>query len=274
MKGFLLRFLLFLGGAIVLLNIIAWLLLLAPNPVAHHMSWFKIYERILRSQQKISSDTLYIGDSVGNQYFPFDKTSNSLTANGAILVAGHYILASMAIERNPQIKTVLLVSVPTELCRNFERKGTYNNFVKPFFSFDSRKYFSSLIYQKMKKKPFSFLSIFKAWKILPFSDINFDDNSPEPVELSDVSLDYLVKLREMCDSKNINLKLVSMPVPSYLFEDTHNFEKLRSQIRDKQLEFIFGSYLDSIVPLDRKYFKDRIHLKSNYVDTFRHFVKK
>lgn len=273
MKIFIRKIFLFLSGAIVLLNILAWLVLLTPNPVSRQFSWFRIYERILRAQSGIRSDTIYIGDSVGNQFFRFENTPNSLTANGAILMAGHYMLASIAVENNPGIKKIVLATVPTELFRDFEKQATYNNLLKPFFSFSNLKYFSPLVYRKMRKKPLSFLCIFKAVKVLPFSDINFSNNVEDHFGMSDISLEYLVKLKNMCDEKNIELKLVSLPVPAFRLKESNDWEKLRRLINEKHMEEIFGDYLDKVIYIDPQCFKDRLHLKNQYIGMYKKMIR-
>jgi hypothetical protein len=273
MKIFLKKFLLFLTGFIVLLNISAWLVLLAPNPVARHFTWFRVYERILRAHSKIHSHTLYIGDSVGNQFFRFENTPNSLTTNGAILMAGHYMLASIAVENNPGIRKIVLATVPTELFRDFEKEATYNNLLKPFFTFDNLRYFSPLIYNKMKKKPLSFLCIFKAVKILPFSDINFLNDIENMYGISDVALEYLVKLKKLCNDRNIELKIVSLPVPAFRHEESNNWEKIRDEIRRNRMEDIFGDYLDNIIYLDPACFRDRLHLKDKYLEMYKKIIR-
>ena len=67
---------------------------LAPADWEHRVfkqDWLRINERIEASKKTIKADTIFIGDSVGGQLFPFNG-SNQLSCNGSIYVAGNYFL--------------------------------------------------------------------------------------------------------------------------------------------------------------------------------------
>ena len=267
MKIFFIKIVLFLVLAYSLLTIIANIVIPLGKPAFLSEAWFSVYERIMRSKQKIDSETIFIGDSVADQIFNFKKTKNSLTCNAAILMAGHYILAYNAIKNNPQIKTVVLVSVPQEINTEFERRQVYNNFTLPFFSFENLKHIDSVIYSKFNKFPRSYFMLPFANKILPFSDIDYacGEKRKNRDVLSDVTIHYLHKLRELCDANNIKLKIISPPVSQKLYKKTNNWEKMKQQIGELNMNYIFGDYFKNIRYLSENKYKDGLHLKPRYL---------
>ncbi len=101
-------------------------------------NWLKIKQRVESSKSKIDRDTLYVGCSVAGQLLPFNG-SNQLTTNGSTYTVGNYFLIKNAIQRNKNIKTVIYLSIPNVIGHKLARKKTYNNFVKPFYTFENRK---------------------------------------------------------------------------------------------------------------------------------------
>jgi len=253
--------------AFIILSTIANLVIPSGKPAILSEQWYNVYERIVRSKKKIDSKTIYIGDSVADQIFNFKKTRNSLTCNAAILMAGHYILTYNAIENNPQIETVVLVSVPQEINTKFERKQVYNNFTLPFFTFENLKHFDSFLYSKFDQFPRSYLVLPMASKMLPLSDIDYAQGKKRSDRdiLSDVSIHYLLKLNDLCVANNIELKIISPPVSEKLYKKTNNWKKMRTQIRELNLDYLFVDYFKNIRYLSEDKFKDGLHLKRRYL---------
>ncbi len=176
MKKFLHKFTVFVFLGFILLQIFASIVMSSSNYFSERQSWFDVYKRILKSKKSIASDIIYLGDSVGGQFFHNISHESHLTSNGSIFMAGHYILAYNAVSKNKHIKTIVLITTPITIGHKFENNRTYNNFIKPFFTFSNLKHFDSSIYKKMSKKPASFLDIFPGHKVLPLSDVDFTDN--------------------------------------------------------------------------------------------------
>ncbi|MEA3443652.1 MAG: hypothetical protein U9R19_02875 [Bacteroidota bacterium] len=236
--------------------------------------WIKVHERINRSKQKANFKRVYIGDSVGNQLFDFDSTPNSFCSNAAVSLIGNYILIENLLASNSQIEEIILVSVPNDIGWNFEQKLTFNNFVKPFLSFSNLNYIDDIVYDKLWEKPFSWLYIFYAVKILPISDINFSDETETSVSyleeiklttLSDIAVHYLKKLDALCKEKNIFLKIVSPPVPEHWSHDTNNWANMKTQIDSLGLNSVFLNYFDEINYYPDNYFSDGLHLSEQYI---------
>jgi hypothetical protein len=270
MRNFLLRLLVFLFVMISVFSVVSHFILASTNFLSRRLIWYYVYERVLRSQETISGDTLYLGDSVGNQFFPFDKNPNSLTTNAGVLMVGQYILAENAIRANPQISHINMIMVPNSLGWNWERPTTFNNFVKPFLCFSHVPYFSPLVYSHLSSKPLSYLGIFEFAKLLGFFQLDLTGTETMQDEyLSDLAKEYLMKLAQLCKQEGIDLQFFSPPVPERRFQSSRNWKVLRNQIDSLGLKDIFGEYLDHILYLPESYFRDDIHLTPDYLNAHR-----
>ncbi len=231
-------------------------------------TWFKISMRIKQSKKIIKSDILFLGDSVANQLFPFGVKDEYLAANGLILASGHYILACNAIKKNTHIKQIYLCSTPDIIGLPFREERTYNNFVKPFYSLENIKYRSSHLKSELNRKPLSHFCIFKSVKVLPFSDVNFYDGKKWPLGvMSEISIEYLIMLRELCEQKGIKLKVVSPPVNKKRRVLSDDWKIMKQQIIVNNLEDIFQGYFDNLIILNNKCFRDGLHLKTGFLNT-------
>ncbi len=271
MKQLILKAVIFFILGFIILNITAYWLLKNKNYIST-VGWRSVLRAInnVDGLDRSKIKVIILGDSVGNQIFPRETHPNSLTSNGSVLAVGHYILAYNAIKRCRNLKYVVLASIPSAIGQSFERKFTYNNVMKPFYTFENLPLFSELIRGKINQKRLSHFVIFPFIKIAPFlSDIVFSGAIKENVgnPLSDLSMEYLKKLYRLCRENDIKLIVVSPPVPRHL-QKKLNLKKMKAQIIKNKLGHIFKGYFKSIMYLAGKHFeKDNVHL--NY-----YFAKK
>jgi len=237
------------------------------------LSWHQVYERILKSKSSMECDTLVIGDSVGNQLCNFYWTDNYLATTGSITAAGYYILASNAIQRNDILQCIMLVSYPTALGWYFENKKTYNGFVKPFFTFDNLKHLDELVMKKMMQKPFGLAMISYGMKILPFNDLDYSKKMDWD-KLSDISIHYLKKIKNLCDSNGIEFYLISPYVSESQYKKTNGFSDIKVQVSDLGLEDIFNGYFENMKIIDDKYYVDHIHYNKEYMEDSLLYIRK
>ncbi len=267
MKKFIYSFVIFIVLGFILLSIYANIILSFPNEILKKFSWFGVYKIILKSEKKVENDTIYFGDSVGNSILPPHLLDNSFTTNGAVTIIGHYILANRLIERNENIKTIIVVGIPMRIGNGLSINRTYGYFVKPFLTFSNLKYFDSSVIKQLLKFPMSFLSILKATKILPHNDIDFSKNHTQENKLSDISIIYFKKLKKLCNDNNITLKLVSPPLREKYKKQFSNWAEYKKQIKENGLEEIFGNYFNNIVYINDSCFNDDWHYKRAYLQT-------
>lgn len=274
MKKFIYKLIVFIFTGFILLNLIS-LLILESKYFYKSLSTKVQLSAIKKSKKKISSKVIILGDSVARQIFPVTM-ENSLAVNGAILTAGHYILARNAIEKNPGIKYVVIISAPFILAHKFERLLTYNNFVKPFYSFDKLKYFSNLLKKKINKKPLSNLALFPVFKISPIPQFNFKESSRKNLNtcFSDISIEYTKKLYNLLKRKGIELIIVSPPLSKDTKRTFGNWNSFKTQISEFRLNYIYKNYLNSIIYYDSDYFIDSIHIKRRFLRNNREKIMK
>jgi hypothetical protein len=129
----------------------------------------------------------------------------------------------------------------------------------------------------MEKKPESFLSIFPLIKVSKMiSDVNFQEGPVKNLrtELSDISIEYLKKLKSLADRYSIDLLVVSPPVRISKKEQTKNWETLKKQIEKENLSDIFQGYFSSIEYIDDSFFQDYNHLKRSYLEENQEYLLK
>ncbi len=258
--------LLFILTGFIFLNVISRLII-DSKYFSKNISYNVSLMAVKKSKRKIASNVLILGDSVARQIFPV-VMPNSLAVNGAILMAGHYILAVNAIKKNPNIKYVILMSAPFILSHDFNRKLTYNNFLKPFYTFGNLKYLTSLMKKKINGNILSHLALFPIFKLSPVPQIDFSNKSSKKISpvFSEISIQYMKKLYNFLKKRRIELLIISPPICKKQRVLFLNWKYFKSQISERGLSHILRGYFDNIVYLDKGYFiNDRIHLNVRYV---------
>lgn len=238
--------------------------------------WLKINERIETSKGKIMGDTIYVGCSVASQLLPYNH-NNQLTSNGSTYPIGNYFLIRNAIKNNPDIKTVIYLSVPDVIGHNISRERTYNYFVKPFYTFENKNEIlsSKHVNDILRKNRLLDLCLFNSFKLLSLDDYNYSDgNSQFTYSISDEAFEWLSKIDSLCISNDVEFHIASPPVPISKKRKSHNWEEIKSRVRGTRLEPLFADYFKTILYLDDKYLKDHIHWQDSLIKTDRqYFIK-
>lgn len=227
--------------------------------------WFKVYLISEKSKKKIASDTIFIGDSVGAQFFPYTDSPNYIPVNGAILMSGQYIIMANAIETNPHLKCIVLVLRPESLGMQFDNPMSYNNFVKPFYLSKNFDYLSDSLKQKIETNRYAPFFKYPFFKFLPLSDIDYSKNDLEVNSLSDTSIEYLKKMMDLCEEKKITLRLLSPPLEQSFLQKSNDWATMRKQVQTNQLEPLFKDYFKDIKYLSEEYFTDGVHLQHDII---------
>lgn len=273
MKRFLINITYFLIICALVLTIVSEGVLLKRNYLSMNLSFSHILDRVYRSESKMPSDTLYLGDSVAEQFFSFYENKNSLTINGAVLLSGQYILLKNSLRKNPQITNVYLILNPTSLKQSFSNPRTYNNFVKPFFNFKNINNINPLIFKKLKSKPYSMLSFLSLFKVLPISDIMFNEDGKENLSLfSDVNFEYFQMIFHLCKNNNVSLSLISTPVSC---KNQNLIDGFFNDLNEDEQQFmeILNKYKKSIIYLEDFCFIDDLHLTSETLSRKKYLYK-
>jgi hypothetical protein len=260
---------------VVVLIISSVLVLKYPNffyNAGYCKNWIEIEKCIAYSKQEIESDTLYVGDSVGEQFFSYSESdkNNYLTTNAKILAIGNYILIYNAISNNPHITTVIYLSCPQTIGANFERAETCDNFIKPFLTFENKKHFDEDFYKKLDPHPFAYLYFLPFYKVLPVPEINFSDTSMHrEYALSDFSIHWINKIDSLCRGNQVKFILASPPIANSLRSKTKNWQKMKDQIKDFRNKNIYLKFLSTVQYCDDKYLMDEIHWNEEFLEANR-----
>lgn len=222
-------------------------------------------DKILRQSRKIGeSHILYIGDSVGMQIL--SGRENAFATNMNVLMAGQYIIVREFIKRNPQIKQIIYIGLPTSLGRQFETSGSYSFFLEPFFSFKFLKYFSPLLLNKINNEKKSYLTLFPLFKYSNFiSDINFDKyNRLKMGEISDISIEYINELIHFTKKKNIELDFICPPLKKNYSTTFNEWKPMKNRMR-KEFGNTFDNYWKNIKFYPDTCFIDYCHFNNAYL---------
>ena len=269
-KGFV-----FLGLFLVSCEVIVLLFPYLPNH-----DWLRIERRIQASKRQIKSDTLYLGDSVGNQFYSFNG-ENQLTTNASVYPAGNYFLVRDALENNLHLKSVVYLIVPDALKLDLSNSRTDLYFVKPFYTFKNRKEIlnSDETKRVLKTNPYLDLNLFNAYKLLAVNNFDYSKKEIEQEEnkLSYNSVFWLKKIDSITRKHNVRFHLVSPPVPNSRKQETSDWASIRRQSDSLQIKHLIDGYLSSIQYWNDDLLKDHIHWKNEVVSdsllTFRKHVK-
>jgi hypothetical protein len=270
------QFLRAMGLAITVFAVAYWILaecvLRFPSvfvAMGYPKEWAQVAQRVESSEKVSDADTLYIGDSVGGQLAPFEGDS-SLCSNGAVLVAGNYLLVQEAIRSWPNLRTVVYLCSPQGLSNRFERRRTCNNFMKPFLRPGNVQFLDRSVFDRMDRRPQSYLYFAAPVKLAPFDDLDMSDGDPGDREvLSDFNLHWIPKLDSMCKANAKELLLLSAPLSEGARAKSNDWARMRAQIAKHGLQDIFDPYFRSMVHLPDSLLRDDVHWKRDWMDTHR-----
>lgn len=230
--------------------------------------WMKIRSRVIVSKSNISKDTLFVGCSVAGQLLPFNH-DNQLTTNGATQPIGNYFLIKNAIENNPNIRCVVYLSIPNAIGHKIASNRTFNYVVKPFYTFENRAEIlaSTPVRAVLTHNPWLDLCLLDAFKLLALDDFNYDDNQPKQLdELSPESIEWLLKIKELCEQKDVTFHLASPPISRSRKQATQDWLNIKNQVESTALAPLFDTYFSTIIYLEDKYLTDDVHWKKDFIE--------
>jgi hypothetical protein len=227
----------------------------------------EVYDVISLSREKTRFTKVLLGDSVSRQLYNSDNYKGDacvLTSTGSISLAGQYILFNNIIEKNPQIREVVLILVPKSLQIELDDIYSDNYFFKPFCTRENDRYLTPRMYEKLRQRkyyPFFKIPLLQIIGSFPGANNLAPPNSQNRASwyLSGISLEYLGKLKQAAAAKNIKLRIVPAPISR---GDIRSFDRLAQQIKDHHLEEMFSDYFRGIVYLDDAKFKDHLHYQT------------
>lgn len=263
MKKFLLRIFIFIFIFFVFILVLQ-LFQLHTKRYKTNIRGFEIYNAIHKSKQTNQSATIILlGDSVAYQLFD-NRTNNqpiySLACNRAIGMVGHFILLNNYLNAGNQVDTVYLLFTPYSFINNLDEVMTYHYFLKPFYLEEYFPLFTGTVMNQIHKIPYYQLSRFPliltshwAPDFTPKDKINYTFLSP-------ISVEYLVKIKELSIKHGFKVIVVSPPVSLSRKRDIEKMNKNEIVINNFDNEF--SNYFQNIIYLDDGNFIDGVHLKN------------
>lgn len=241
-----------------------------------NQDWIKKKNIINDSKKNITGDTLFVGCSVANQFWPYNK-NNQLTSDALTFPIGNYILIANILKNNPHVKTVVYLSVPDMLGLSLSNDKTYNLFVKPFYTIENFELINSsnLVKKVLNRNPLLYLCFLNSFKVAKMDDYNYrnEKNKKNDWKLSDESIEWILKIKILCEINSVKFYLASPPVPYSKKIKSSNWDSMRKQVAKTEIEKLFNSYLNTIKYLDDKFSKDNLHWKSEFVSQNSSYIR-
>lgn len=200
MKQFLLKLAIFLFISLLLWHLKS-LYMLCDDRYKKLVAGSEIYVSIQKSKKKSKSKKVLIGDSVAKQLFSNYSNSdvfNSLACNQAISMAGHFFLLKNYLEAGNTPDTVFIMYGLPAFRNNLDQIYTYHYFLKPFYTKEYKGLFTQTVKEQVKKIPCYWSSQFPESLTCDWApDFKSKDNKDTTMLLSSVSLEYLIKIKEL-----------------------------------------------------------------------------
>lgn len=246
----------------------------------------EIIPYIERVQEKNSYTKLIIGDSVCNQiferYYGEDDEYCICGTNQAVTIAGQYILAEEFVKSHENITDIYLIVIMDSLTSGYNAQFGYQYAVMPFVETDTidaldedtqkeiagmygRIFCKKEVVEIIHKSPL-------CMKLYLNALAQKDQTFPRKQQgiISDLTYQYLAKLKELCDKEGIRFHLI--PGPHADSDDQHiRVEQVRREAEEKGDLHGIGEYLDQITFYPEGIFRDRVHfdedkLEDNFFD--------
>jgi len=267
MKNFLIKGFGHFIGLILLLELVSTLFFFNTNVVKTlgiNRGFYKLATIDHKSKNNIT-DTLHLGDSVARQLFHPSLSPQNLTTNAAVLMPGQYYLTANVIRNNPNLKSIYLGVTPGALRAETFGPKFIQNHIKPFVSLYNGRCNKDYIKSFFQTHPKTLLYTTSIGKYIPISEPKIEKRVDFTQLLSPTNKEYLKKINELCKANNISFHLYSPPVS---IERKAKLKRLFSNMDfDSELQTIMINYGNTLRYIDKKHFKDQIHMTKKYLRT-------
>jgi hypothetical protein len=224
-----------------------------------------IYYSLKKSNQRDTSKTLILGDSVGKQLFSNEKDNNlgynSLACNQAIGLVGQFILLDNYLKAGNRPESVILFYSPFSFLNNLDEIYTYQYFLKPFYKRKYQPLFSKNVLNQIDKIPlheFSQNSYLLTTNLVP--EYISNDTSDYSL-ISPISEEYLVKMKKL--SYKYNFEFLIIPTPVSLSDRSKIIKADLNEISNRFISSDLKKYFNRIIFInDTNFYPDKIHLKN------------
>lgn len=231
-----------------------------------------VQQALARALTEHAYDRVIVGDSVAEQLFNTRNQSRSrylhLTSNAATTMLGHYILLMELLQRNT-IREIVVLLNPYSFGDNLNRIYTANYVVGLFYREPYLSYFTPYAIQQIKNCRWWFVPVLLR-DYPELCTINYQRVNDVPFNteayLSPISIEYLMKLRQVCISRNIQLRILAPPLSEKMRGLDYAFAQ--EQARTNGLNDIMSDYFN-FSALPEEAFADEMHYKGPFLDRAR-----
>jgi len=210
--------------------------------------------------------TLILGDSTGNQIYPnteYNAAVYSLCCNQAISMVGQYILLHEFLQNHPSPQTldVLLITRPSSFRNNLDQRFVYNYFIKPFYREEYQLHLTAQVQAQIRKIPFRDLVRIPFIRKSNWSPNLDDEHRPHYFHISNLSADYIQKMHQLCQEKNVKSFKIRCTFLSKEFPPKQ-FSGFKKQIAELDLGQELSGYFSTLKYYEKELFmRDKVHLK-------------
>lgn len=243
----------------------------------------ELYYALDLAEENTQYTKVIIGDSVARLIFSPDYQDETdevcyLATNQAITVLGNYILLSRYLENNPQTKEVYYIVRPQSLANPLWYNFSFQYFIVPFYNEKYKQYIDDDTKKYIEDR---FGRLYATNDIVKsfiennayYMDVYLNNVLEQQLEirdekhLSDLSIKYLSKIKQLCDSYGVTLRVMAAPLPDT--EDNHDWAEFEQQIAGSGLSDLLGDYIEGIDYYPESAFGDEAHFTQEYLDAQR-----
>ena len=229
---------------------------------------------IYKAQTDDGTTKLLLGDSFAYQVFYHLQQYNSdfsfLASNGAVTMAGQYVIAKEYLDNHPEATDVYLIVLPESIGRTLDTKWGYQYAVLPFVETNTLDEFDDNTVQIMKDVYGEFFLKEKIALAVDRSGINrklylnYKRNQTEGYVLKDyyeLADQYICKLANLCAERDVNFYFYPCPLSEAKREQVSEYESIYSR---SELCKIIPDYYDMIYYYPKAWSEDNTHLEYEY----------
>ena len=264
----------YFSAAFILFYLLIAQLFVSNNPhfanKLFNQSWLNTLMRIHDAESGNLSDTLFVGCSVADQMIPYDG-NKSLVTNGSTLPIGNYFLIKKALENNPNITTVIYLTVPSVLGHPLARAHTYPYFVKPFYSNETEDFLSQYpgIMNILHRNPSLRWNKYNWFKLMAMDDFDYEPKREGSLDsLYTASIHWVGNIKDLCEAQKVTFHLAAPPV-AVSEKNSDRWQVIKKLTKSTSLEPLFDKYFSTMQYLDDSLRRDHIHWKDKYMDQHR-----
>jgi hypothetical protein len=220
-----------------------------------------VYKALDKSKVKTKKKKIIFGDSVGSQLFsPYEDADSvySMCTTGPSGIVGVYVLLNNFIAANEtQGKDFYYVATPHAFASQLKTKYTYNHFVKPFYTWGNRRYFTPSVNDSIHAIPYWYAAQLPFIKISDFQPAyNFTCDTVFSI-IPSVAVDYLKLIDSVAKQNHLNFHFVMPFIDERFRDEDHAY--LRNIINQNGLNNIFAGYFENEKFLPDSEFKPDHH---------------